>query len=49
MARAWRHKKGRYNLDSEFFGRYLYVNEKVDQVYVKTGDIIEFGTEWNRV
>lgn len=27
---------------ANFSGSYLYVNETVDQMYVKTGDIIEF-------
>lgn len=30
---------------ANFSGPYLYVNEMVDQMYVKTGDIIEFGYE----
>lgn len=28
---------------ANFSGPHLYVNEMVDQMYVKTGDIIEFG------
>lgn len=34
---------------ANFLGPYLYVNETVDQMYVKTGDIIEFGYEMEMV
>lgn len=49
LARAWRDKSEGTIWIGNFSGPYLYVNEPVDQIYVKTGDIIEFEYEMEMV